>query len=101
MATLVDEVGIDVASHVSKFMTKNFASRIGTGGGNPAMLEELVSLGMKGRKSGRGLFVYPEGVKERNENLDAIKVIDKYHIAPKKEYVRSHPTLHSEYSVKE
>merc|ERR1719158_307139 len=60
IATLIDEVGIDVAAHVAE------------------VLKGLVDANMCGRKSGKGMFVYAEGSKERPVNQDALNVIKKF-----------------------
>jgi 3-hydroxyacyl-CoA dehydrogenase/enoyl-CoA hydratase/3-hydroxybutyryl-CoA epimerase len=51
---LLDEVGLDVAAHVSKVMVAGYGDRMAT----PAFAETLVSLDRKGRKNGRGFYEY-------------------------------------------
>ncbi len=58
IATLLDEVGIDVAAHISKNSQADFGERFA--GGKPEMLQAMVEKGFKGRKSGKGCFIYPK-----------------------------------------
>jgi 3-hydroxyacyl-CoA dehydrogenase/enoyl-CoA hydratase/3-hydroxybutyryl-CoA epimerase len=53
--TLLDEVGIDVASHVAVDLGRAFASR---GLDASPVLPRMVEAGYKGRKNGRGFFRY-------------------------------------------
>merc|ERR1712013_605207 len=48
------------------------------GGGNPEVLKGLVDANMMGRKSGKGMFVYAEGSKDRPVNQDALNIIKKF-----------------------
>lgn len=82
-ATLVDEVGVDVAMHVSKDLGKVFEKRFK--GMNPEVFNEMVAAGYKGRKSGSGFFVYSSDkkVKERPLNEGATNILKKYSSAPK------------------
>jgi 3-hydroxyacyl-CoA dehydrogenase/enoyl-CoA hydratase/3-hydroxybutyryl-CoA epimerase len=51
---LLDEVGLDVAAHVSKIMVAGYGDRMAV----PAFAETLMNLGRKGRKSNAGFFDY-------------------------------------------
>lgn len=58
--TLLDEVGLDVAAHVSADLGAAFAAR----GHRPSdALSTLVAAGMLGRKSGKGFHLYRDGKK--------------------------------------
>merc|ERR1712168_1184081 len=63
IATLIDEVGIDVAAHVAEDLGKAYGERFE--GGNPEVLKGLVEAKCMGRKSKEGLFVYADGSKDR------------------------------------
>lgn len=76
IATLIDEVGIDVAAHVAEDLGKAFGERFG--GGNPEVLKGLVEAKMMGRKSDKGLFTYAKGSKERPVNQDGMNIIKKF-----------------------
>ncbi|KAL1472988.1 hypothetical protein MTO96_039020, partial [Rhipicephalus appendiculatus] len=80
-ATLVDEVGIDVAEHIAEFLSKEFGSRFQ--GGNPQILKDMVAAGFLGRKSGKGCYIYKPGVKDRPINAEAENLLKKYAL-PKK-----------------
>ncbi len=54
--TLLDEVGIDVATHVAKDMAPFFAPRFGHR--DASALEAMVKQGFLGRKANKGFFLY-------------------------------------------
>lgn len=58
--TLLDEVGIDVASHIIQVLAKAFADRIHV----PNEISALSKDDRKGRKNGRGFYTYQDGKKE-------------------------------------
>uniref|UniRef100_A0A669CF64 Trifunctional enzyme subunit alpha, mitochondrial n=1 Tax=Oreochromis niloticus TaxID=8128 RepID=A0A669CF64_ORENI len=80
LATLADEVGIDVGAHVAEDLGKAFGSRFG--GGNVEVLKTMVDLGFKGRKSGKGCYVYQPGTKVRDVNPDIGDILEKYKLTP-------------------
>jgi len=55
--TLADEVGIDVTSHVANFLS-NADLGVRMNGGNIALMENMVSKGWLGKKSGQGFYTY-------------------------------------------
>jgi 3-hydroxyacyl-CoA dehydrogenase / enoyl-CoA hydratase / 3-hydroxybutyryl-CoA epimerase len=61
---LIDEVGVDVASHVAEFIATKFAPRLRA----PQVLHEMLEAGLLGRKNGRGFYVHAKGNKEPDVN---------------------------------
>ena len=61
--TLLDEVGIDVAAHVGPIMMEAFGARIEP----PATVTRLVDDDRKGRKNGRGFYLYGAAAKKRGK----------------------------------
>merc|ERR1719474_2359277 len=76
IATLIDEVGIDVAAHVAEDLQKAYGERFK--GGNPEVLKGLVEANSMGRKSKKGLFVYADGSKDRPVNNEGMNIIKKF-----------------------
>jgi 3-hydroxyacyl-CoA dehydrogenase/enoyl-CoA hydratase/3-hydroxybutyryl-CoA epimerase len=54
---LLDEVGIDVAAHVSNDLGKAFAAR---GAAPSATFRKLFDAGFRGRKNAKGFYLYPK-----------------------------------------
>ncbi|XP_044267577.1 trifunctional enzyme subunit alpha, mitochondrial [Tribolium madens] len=80
-ATLADEVGLDVASHIGPDLHKAFGERFG--GGDMGVMRDIVQAGFLGRKSGKGIYVYEKGSKNRNVNYEAMDIIKRYSIQPR------------------
>ncbi|XP_068437005.1 hydroxyacyl-CoA dehydrogenase trifunctional multienzyme complex subunit alpha b [Clinocottus analis] len=80
LATLADEVGIDVAAHVAEDLGKAFGSRFG--GGNVDVLKSMVDLGFKGRKSGKGCYIYQPGLKTKEVNPDIGDILEEFKMTP-------------------
>ena len=76
IATLIDEVGIDVAAHVAEDLQKAYGERFE--GGNPEVLKGLVAANCMGRKSKKGLFVYADGSKDRPVNTEGLNIVKKF-----------------------
>ena len=68
---LIDEVGVDVALHVSETLSKSLGERVN--GGETKILSELISKGSKGRKSGKGFFVYDQSPSSWYEKIPGLK----------------------------
>merc|ERR1719411_823128 len=79
VATLIDEVGVDVGAHVAEDLGKAYGERFG--GGNPELLKTMVKSNFLGRKSGKGCFVYDDGLKgDRNVNQGATEIFKQFEV---------------------
>jgi 3-hydroxyacyl-CoA dehydrogenase/alkylation response protein AidB-like acyl-CoA dehydrogenase/enoyl-CoA hydratase/carnithine racemase len=67
---LLDEVGLDVAHHISITLAKEFPDRLCV----PAILDKMLKTGCLGKKSGRGFYVHSKGGKtELNPQVDGFR----------------------------
>jgi len=62
---LIDEVGVDVASHVAEELGARFSDRMHT----PRVLAQMLKAGLLGRKSGRGFYLHTSKEPEVNSGL--------------------------------
>ena len=73
--TLSDEVGIDVGAKIGKIMEKEFGDRMTP----PAGFDGLVADDRKGRKNGRGFYLYEDGKKGAvDESVYAVIGVDSH-----------------------
>jgi len=63
---LLDEVGIDVAAHVGPIMLAEFGERMTP----PASTAKLIADDRKGRKNGRGFYLYGSAAKKGKKEID-------------------------------
>jgi enoyl-CoA hydratase/long-chain 3-hydroxyacyl-CoA dehydrogenase len=68
--TLADEVGLDVSSHVARFLSDaDLGDRMS--GGDVSFMENMVKKGWLGRKSGQGFYTYDKKKKTINPEVQA------------------------------
>lgn len=70
---LLDEVGIDVAQHVGRYLGSCFPGSMAVSG----LLDEMVEKGMLGRKTGRGYYEYNGEKTSGNNHLESMKKPDR------------------------
>jgi 3-hydroxyacyl-CoA dehydrogenase / enoyl-CoA hydratase / 3-hydroxybutyryl-CoA epimerase len=69
---LLDEVGLDVATHVVSTLAKQFGERVTA----PPLIEKMLGAGMLGRKSGRGFY---DCAHDRpNHELDVLRTVHRH-----------------------
>jgi enoyl-CoA hydratase/long-chain 3-hydroxyacyl-CoA dehydrogenase len=65
--TLADEVGLDVISHVAKFLA-NADLGVRMEGGDVKLMENMIEKGWLGKKSGKGFYVHGKGKGKKTVN---------------------------------
>ena len=68
--TLADEVGIDVVSHVAKFLS-NADLGVRMSGGDITLMENMIEKGWLGKKSGQGFYTYKGKKKTVNAEIQS------------------------------
>lgn len=73
------------------YLFQAFGERFG--GGDQNILVEIVKAGFLGRKSGKGIFVYEKGSKNRDVNVDTLNILKKYSLEPRGPFEDEDKTL--------
>lgn len=64
------------------FVLQAFGDRFS--GGDLNIMQDMVKAGFMGRKSGKGIYVYEKGTKNRDVNQEAIQIMkEKYGLVPR------------------
>ena len=66
---LIDEVGIDIAAHIGRFLSESIPERFSP----PLAIERLVAEGRLGRKKGRGFYDYSSKKKRPDDSINALR----------------------------
>jgi len=66
--TLADEVGVDITSHVAKFLSKADLG-VRMTGGDVSLMEKMIEKGWLGKKSGQGFYTYDGKKKTINKEV--------------------------------
>ena len=69
---LIDEVGVDVAQHVARTLADKFGDRMRV----PQVLEQMLAVGLFGRKNERGFYLYQARTPEVNRGLRVFRQND-------------------------
>lgn len=70
---LLDEVGLDVAHHISVTLAKQYPDRLCV----PGVLDKMLKAGFLGKKAGRGFYTHSKGGKsEVNSGTDSFRASD-------------------------
>ncbi|XP_074541370.1 hydroxyacyl-CoA dehydrogenase trifunctional multienzyme complex subunit alpha a [Halichoeres trimaculatus] len=83
----VDGVGIDLCLRTFENLRNAYGSRYG--GGDLAVLECIVERGFKGRKSGKGFYLYEKGKNYKRQNPEIHEIAKKFPLT-------SHPSISSD-----
>jgi len=87
LASLLDEVGIDVGHTVGKYLQGAYGDRLK--GGDPAMFDEFLAAGLVGKKTKKGIFNY-EGKKNKRAgvNQEAQAILEKFKVTAPAEFTK-------------